>query len=354
MPFPFSLRLASLAFTLAAACAAGTAVAGPIATLNGQAPIVIAHRGASGYLPEHTLAGYELAVRMGVDYIEPDLSLSRDGQLVAVHDLTLQRTTNVQSMFAPRNGGYRVADFTLAELKTLQMKLVGTAQTSYPGFTPSAADALRIPTFQEVITLARRLSAETGREIGIYPEAKIAGDEIESKILQALIANGYTSGDKVFIQSFHAAAVQGLRDKQAALGFDFQLVMLGSVTALRNLGLNNIASFADGMGVSIGALNEAFISEAHALGMLVHGYTFGQANPDLALPQYQQYYEWGIDGVFSNYPDLALAARDAFIAEVPEPSSALLALLGLGGIAAIVRRRRNAGGMAPGVAPVAG
>lgn len=343
MSLHLSRRFAGLALALAAACAAGTAAAGPLTTLNGEAPIVIAHRGASGYLPEHTLAGYELAVRMGVDYIEPDLSLTRDGQLVAVHDLTLQRTTNVQSMFAPRNGGYRVADFTLAELKTLDMRLVGTAQTSYPGFTPSAADAFKIPTFQEVITLAQRLSAESGREIGIYPEAKVAGDEIEAKILQALIANGYTSDSKVFIQSFHAAAVQGLRDKQAELGLDFQLVMLGSVNALRNLGLDNIAAFADGMGVSIGALNEAFISEAHALGMLVHGYTFGQASPDLALPQYTQYYDWGIDGVFSNYPDLALAARDAFMAEVPEPSSALLALLGLGGMAAIVRRRRSAG-----------
>lgn len=347
MPFSFSLRFASLALGLAAVCAAGTAAAGPLTTLNGQAPIVIAHRGASGYLPEHTLASYELAVRMGVDYIEPDLSLTRDGHLVAVHDLTLQRTTNVQSVFAQRNGGYRVADFTLAELKTLEMRLVGTAQTSYPGFTPSSADALRIPTFQEVITLAQRLSAETGREIGIYPEAKIAGDEIESKILEALIANGYTSTSKVFIQSFHASAVRGLREKQAALGLDFQLVMLGSVNALRNLGLDNIAGFADGMGVSIGALNEAFIGEAHALGMLVHGYTFGQANPELALPQYTQFYDWGIDGVFSNYPDLALAAREALLAEVPEPSSALLALLGLGGMGVIVRRRRSADRQSP-------
>lgn len=342
MAFTLSQGCARIALALAAVCSVGTAAAGPVSTLNGQAPIVIAHRGASGYLPEHTLAGYELAVRMGVDYIEPDLSLTRDGHLVAVHDLTLQRTTNVQSLFAPRNNGYRVADFTLAELKTLEMKLVGTAKTSYPGFTPSSPDALRIPTFQEVITLAQRLSAQTGREIGIYPEAKVAGDEIESKILQALIANGYTSSNKVFIQSFHAAAVKGLRDKQSALGLDFQLVMLGSVSALRNLGLDNIADFADGVGVSISGLTEAFISDAHDLGLLVHGYTFSLANPAQALPQYQQFYEWGIDGVFSNYPDLALAAREAFMAEVPEPSSALLALLGLGGVAAVLRRRRAA------------
>ena len=340
MTSTFSQRCAGLAFALTTALSASVANAGPLTTLNGQAPLVIAHRGASGYLPEHTLAGYELAVRMGVDYIEPDLSLTRDGHLVAVHDLTLQRTTNVQSLFGARNGGWRVADFDLAELKTLDMKLVGTAQTSYPGFTPSAADALRIPTFQEVIDLAKRLSAETGREIGIYPEAKTGGDEIQNQILQALIVNGYTSDSKVFIQSFIASAVQGLGVKQAELGYDFQLVMLGSVTALNRLGLGNIATFADGLGVSIGALTESFIGDAHDLGLLVHGYTFGQADPALAAPQYQQFYEWGIDGVFSNYPDLALAARDAFLAEVPEPSSALLMLLGLGGVGAIVRRRR--------------
>ena len=102
-------------------------------------PQVIAHRGASGYLPEHTLGGYELAIKMGADFIEPDLQISKDGALVAIHDDTLQRTTNVTSLFAQRNGGYKVADFTLAEIKTLTVLPTGTGKTSYPGFTPSAA-----------------------------------------------------------------------------------------------------------------------------------------------------------------------------------------------------------------------
>jgi glycerophosphoryl diester phosphodiesterase len=333
-------RLASLAFAVATAVPASLAFAAPIDTLNGQAPLVIAHRGASGYLPEHTLGGYELAVKMGADFIEPDLQLTRDGQLVAMHDLTLTRTTDVASKFSMRNNGYRVADFTLAELKTLEMKLVGTATLGYPGFTPSSAEPFRIPTFQEVITLAQQLSLETGREIGIYPEAKTAGAEIEDKILAALIANGYDSSDKVFIQSFYAGVIQNLHDKQTALGLDFGLVVLGSANTLRTLGLDNISVYADGVGASIAGVTEAFITAAHDAGLMVHGYTFNRPDAATALPQYLDFYQWGIDGVFSNYPDLALAARDDFVNAVPEPSSALLALLGVAGIAAITRRRR--------------
>jgi glycerophosphoryl diester phosphodiesterase len=336
----FPRRLASLALAVATSVPASLAFAAPIDTLSGQAPLVIAHRGASGYLPEHTLGGYELAVKMGADFIEPDLQLTRDGQLVAVHDLTLTRTTDVASKFSMRNNGYRVADFTLAELKTLEMKLVGTATLGYPGFTPSSAEPFRIPTFQEVITLAQQLSLETGREIGIYPEAKTAGAEIEDKILAALIANGYDSSDKVFIQSFYAGVIQNLHDKQTALGLDFGLVVLGSATALRTLGLDNISVYADGVGASIAGVTEAFITAAHDAGLMVHGYTFNRPDAATALPQYLDFYQWGIDGVFSNYPDLALAARDDFVNAVPEPSSALLALLGVAGIAAITRRRR--------------
>ncbi len=342
MHLQLAQRLAPLALALAAALSAGTTAAGPLNTLNGEAPIVIGHRGASGYLPEHTLAAYELAARMGVDYIEPDLHMTRDGHLVAVHDATLNRTTNIADKFAQRNGAYRVADFTLAELKSLDMKLNGTAGTSYPGFTPSAPDALKIPTFQEVVDLAQRLSLEMGREIGIYPEAKAGGAAMEDQVLKTLIDAGYTNNSKLFIQSFSAVTIQNLHAKQTALGLDFQLVVLGSANALRTLGLQNIAAYADGVGASIAGVNELFIGDAHDQGLLVHGYTFNRPDETTALPEYLRFYEWGIDGVFSNYPDLALAARDQFMAEVPEPSSALLALLGLGGMIAIVRRRRPA------------
>ena len=137
-------------------------------------PQVIAHRGASGYLPEHTLGGYELAIRMGADFIEPDLQLTKDGALVAIHDDTLTRTTNVAALFAQRNGSYKVSDFTLAEIKTLTVIPTGTGKTSYPGFTPSAANPFTVPTFQEVVDFAKKQSSAVGREVGIYPEAKQA------------------------------------------------------------------------------------------------------------------------------------------------------------------------------------
>ena len=311
--------------------------------LDGAAPLVLAHRGASGYMPEHTLAGYELAVKLGADYIEPDLQMSKDGVLVAMHDDTLTRTTDAQTLF-PGRASYAVSEFTLAELKTMTVKPVGTAGTTYPGFTPTSPEPFRIPTFQQVIDLARSLSISSGREVGIYPEAKQADPVMENKILETLIANGYTGADKVFIQSFSIDTIKSINDKQALLGANFDLIVLSSSsTALVNYGLANLKSFADGLGVSItgAGMTESFVDLAHGAGLLVHGYTFSKNDPATALPEYTKFFDWGMDGVFSNYPDLALAARDDFVNAVPEPSSALLTLLGVAGVAAITRRRRG-------------
>ena len=322
-----------------------TANADALDTLNGQPPLVIGHRGSTGYMPEHTAAGYELAVKLGVDYIEPDLQLTSDGVLVAMHDTTLNRTTNVASLFTARNGAYRVSDFTLAEIKTLTVKPTGTASTTYPGFTPSSADPFRVMTFQEVITLARQLSVSYGREVGIYPEAKQADPVMENLILSTLIDNGYKGTDKVFIQSFSADTIKSIHDKQAALGADFQLIVLGtSVSQLLGLGLDNLASFADGVGPSISGLTEGFIDAAHAAGLAVHGYTFTKASASTAIPEYLQFFNWGIDGVFTNYADLALQAREQFlVAAVPEPQTWALTGLGLVGIVVLRRRRGHAG-----------
>jgi glycerophosphoryl diester phosphodiesterase len=269
----------SLRLILPAVLAATTAasIAAP-KQLDGAAPLVLAHRGASGYLPEHTLAGYELAVKLGADYIEPDLQLSKDGVLVAMHDDTLTRTTDAQTLF-PGRASYAVSEFTLAELKTMTVKPVGTASTTYPGFTPTSPDPFRIPTFQEVINLARSLSLSAGREVGIYPEAKQADPVMENKILETLIANGYTGADKVFIQSFSIDTIKSINDKQTLLGADFDLIVLSSSsTALVNYGLGSLKSFADGVGVSItgAGMTESFVDLAHAAGLLVHGYTFSK------------------------------------------------------------------------------
>jgi len=331
----------SLRLILPAVLAATTAasIAAP-KQLDGAAPLVLAHRGASGYLPEHTLAGYELAVKLGADYIEPDLQLSKDGVLVAMHDDTLTRTTDAQTLF-PGRASYAVSEFTLAELKTMTVKPVGTASTTYPGFTPTSPDPFRIPTFQEVINLARSLSLGAGREVGIYPEAKQADPVMENKILETLIANGYTGADKVFIQSFSIDTIKSINDKQTLLGADFDLIVLSSSsTALVNYGLGSLKSFADGVGVSItgAGMTESFVDLAHAAGLLVHGYTFSKTG-SAADVEYQKFFGWGVDGVFSNYSDLAVASRATFLAAIPEPESWVLMALGLGVLGAAARRR---------------
>ena len=297
---------------------------GPLA--QAADPLVIAHRGASGYLPEHTLAGYELAVKLGADFIEPDLQLTRDGVLIAMHDDTLQRTTNITELFAARNGDYKVADFSLAEIATLTVKPTGTGATTYPGFTPTQPE-LRVPTFQQVIDLAKR----QGRSVGIYPEAKQADPVMEDQILATLQHNGYTNApESVFLQSFSDVTLRSLDAKQRALGLEIPMIALGSAVVRSDgsarlrvrggaeLALEDVASFADGVGVAIGnassPVTRAFIAQAHEAGLQVHGWTFAQREPSLAADEYRTYLEMGMDGMFSNYADLAVKARNAFVA----------------------------------------
>ncbi len=308
------------------ACGGGDDLADP------KEPFVIAHRGASGYLPEHTLGGYELAIRMGADFIEPDLQLSKDGQLVAIHDDTLERTTNVASLFAKRNDAYKVADFTLAEIKSLTVLPTGTGKTSYPGFTPSAADPWRVPTFQDVVSFARTQSDAVGRKVGIYPEAKQADPVMEDAILKTLASNGYDARSKVFIQSFSDATLRSLRNKEIAQNNKMPLVLLGAAvtgtdgiarmgvfsgTTQAVLTLQDVAGFAEGIGVVINYpgydVTKNFIDQAHAAGLKVHGWTFAQADPTLAAAEYKKFLDMGMDGMFSNYADLAVSARDAFL-----------------------------------------
>jgi glycerophosphoryl diester phosphodiesterase len=162
---------------------------------------------------------------------------------------------------------------------------------------------------------------------------------MEDLILSTLIANGYKGTDKVFIQSFSADTIKSIDTKQTALGADFKLIVLnGSIAALNALGLENINDYADGLGVSITGTNRltpSFIAAAHGAGLMVHGYTFGTSTAS-----YLDFYEAGIDGVFSNYVDIALATRAQYLAAaVPEPSSYGLMALGLAAVGIAVRRR---------------
>jgi len=358
-----SMRSAFLSTATAAALALpGMAWAATYASLDGSAPVVIAHRGASGYLPGHSLASYELAAEMGADYIETDLHLTSDGVLVAMHDEDMARTTNVEELYGARNGGYLVSDFTLAEIKTLTVEPTGTASTSYPGFTPSSGTPFSVPTLQDIIDLTTAESAAKGRQIGIYAELKENDEAAEDALLTSLIANDLTRGDAVVVQSFHAASLARFAAKQAAADVDVEIALLG-IPAYADFGagaqwlvgladytaltFEQAALFADILSLRIDDplpdnpltqdLTEAMIAAAHLAGLPVHGWTFSEDDPLLAATEYDYYTAGGIDGIITDYPDLALTAVYP-AAEVPLPAT-LPALFGGLALLAGLRRR---------------
>jgi glycerophosphoryl diester phosphodiesterase len=391
--------LASVALAIFPATEAAAISLSRTPTLNGELPIVIGHRGASGYRPEHTLAAYELAIAMGADYIEPDLVPTKDGVLVARHenaiaivdpttDAIIEATTNVAELpqFADRKTtkvidgvsitGWFTEDFTLAELKTLK------ARERIPQIRPQNVafnDQFEIPTLQEVIDLAKRKSEETGRTIGIYPETKhptyfdSIGLSLEEPLVRTLNENGYIGADApVFVQSFEVSNLQfldTLTDVPLVQLFGgasqrpFDFIVSGDTRTYGDLatptGLGAIANYASGIGPSkrliipVDENNQllsptSLVSDAHAAGLLVHPYTFRDENVFLARdyngnPQleYEQFFNLGIDGLFSDNPDTAFAVRNRVAGNpnraVPEPS--LLMALGLIPLAGLLRRR---------------
>jgi glycerophosphoryl diester phosphodiesterase len=316
-------------------------------------PLVIAHRGASGYRPEHTLAAYALGARMGADYIEPDLVSTKDGVLVARHENEISGTTDVADhpeFFSRRTTkvidgasitGWFTEDFTLAELKTLRAREriphLRQRNTIYNG-------RYEVPTLQEVIDLARRLSRELDRTIGIYPETKhpsyfrSIGLNLEDPLVRTLRRNDLDGRRaKVFVQSFEVGNLKEL-DRR----IDAPLVQLFSARAGRPFdgdqtygematpdGLREIARYADGVGPSKDYIlpgPTSFVRDAHRAGLLVHPYTFRNENeflpPDLdssanpaeygnAFAEYDRIYAAGVDGLFSDNPDTAVEARDS-------------------------------------------
>src|SRR4051794_8147061 len=238
--------------------------------------VIIGHRGAAGYRPEHTLASYELAARMGADFIEPDLVSTSDGVLVARHESQISRTTDVADHpeFADRRAtktidgvehiGWFTEDFTLAELKTLRAKerIPGVRQenTIYDGW-------FEIPTFDEILALRERLSAELGRVIGIYPETKhpsyfaSIGCPLEPPLVTALDRAGLNRrGAPVFVQSFETTNLRQLSGELNVPlvqlldteGGPADLAAVGDPRTYADLvtpaGLEDIASYADGIG----------------------------------------------------------------------------------------------------------
>ena len=372
--------LAAGAFAGPASAASGDSASSP----EGEgAPLVVGHRGASGYRPEHTLASYTLAARMGADYIEPDLVLTKDGVLVSRHENEISGTTDVAAHpeFAGRRTtktidgtaltGWFTEDFTLAELKTLRAKEripdLRQRNTLYDG-------RYEVPTFQEIVERVEELSDELGRPIGMIPELKHStyfrsiGLPLERPLIRALRRNGLDSEDSgVIVQSFEISNLERLDQR-----IDNPLVQLldsptrqpadvvdrGGTTTYADLatpaGLEDVAEYADIVGPAktyivprdAGGASQAptsFVDDAHDKGLKVVPYTFRNENTFLpaelrrgtpanpadpadpanrpydaaygnAIAEYLQFFELGVDGLFSDNPDTAVEAREEFLA----------------------------------------
>ncbi|WP_394791534.1 glycerophosphodiester phosphodiesterase [Rhodoferax sp.] len=385
--------------TLCAALALGLSACGSMAptqrmtslpTLNGQLPLVIAHRGASGYLPEETLEAYTRAIELGADVIEMDIIVTKDRQLIARHDPNLAINTDVAKHpeFAARKKtiqidgetqtGWFSDDFTLAEIKTLGA--ISTDAERPQQFNGQ----FKVITFQEVIDLAKQQSAKTGRTIAIYPETKnpsyfaALGMPMEDQFVETIVKAGWNSKSApIFVQSFEPGSLKYMKSK----GLQTKVVQLidgdnidlatGKVTFKlpsdrpydwtlvgdkRNFdamvtpaGLAEIKTYADGIGpwkryiISIqgtigadgkpvdvngdGKINDAdahvmaptsLVADAHKAGLSVHPFTFRNESRRLAIDyqkdgtnEYTAIYKTGVDGVFTDFTDTALAARKA-------------------------------------------
>jgi glycerophosphoryl diester phosphodiesterase len=341
----------------------------------GLRPFVIAHRGASGYAPEHTLPGYFIAIHQGADYVEPDLVITRDGALIARHENEIGGTTDVAAHpeFAARRTtkdidgtpvtGWFTEDFTLAELKTLR------ARERLPGLRPLNArydGAFEIPTFEEILALiaaADRQRAESARtaglpppaRIGVYPETKHPshfarlGLQFDARMLEALERHGYSRrSDPVCLQSFEVGNLEALRGKTdltlvqliESTGQPFDFTLAGDARTYADLtsddGLRQIAGYADAIGphkwmvvrFADGRPEDTGLARrARAAGLAAHVWTLraeneflppslrSSADPaargDLAS-EIQALLDAGITGFFSDQPDLAVQARDAW------------------------------------------
>jgi glycerophosphoryl diester phosphodiesterase len=354
-----------------AATAVSTATAAPRSSGDHSAtvPLVLGHRGAAGYRPEHTAGGYDLAVAMGADYIEPDLVPTKDGVLVDRHEPEISQTTDVASHpeFADRKTtkvidgvtttGWFTTDFTLAELKTLhaieRLPAIRQHNTLYDGLW-------QVPTLQDDINQARELSLKYHRHVNLVPEIKHStyfrsiGLPMEQRVLDVLRRNGLDHrGSGVIIQSFEVGNLQWLHQHTtvplmqltSATGAPADFVASGDPRTYADLvtpqGLRGVAQYATYLGpdknqiIPRDASNHltaptALVADAHNAGLLVTPYTFRNENSFLpadfqrgtnpadygnAIAEYVRFFEVGVDGMFSDNTDTAVLARQLWIDE---------------------------------------
>jgi glycerophosphoryl diester phosphodiesterase len=384
-----AVKAGVLGLTMAAALAAcGGSDGENYPTLTGDRPLVIGHRGASGYLPDHTLESYKKAIELGADFIEPDLVATKDGVLISRHEPNIMGTTDVSTRaeFAGRKTkkvvdgveeeGWFASDFTLAEIKTLRaIQPMADRDQSHNG-------KYQIPTLDEVLDLAKSEGTKVGRTVGVYPETKHPtyhvnlGLKLEDRLLATLAKYGYTTkASPVIVQSFEVSNLKYLRTKTqirlvqlvdannvkadgsmdltAPYDKPYDFAVAGDKRTFASLltpeGLKEVKTYADGIGPwkpylipskQVDANNDGkpddlnadgkiddrdrvmmaptnVVKDAHAAGLMVHPYTFRSEAKRLASDfkgdpkaEYKLFYNLGVDGVFSDFPDNAKAARD--------------------------------------------
>jgi len=294
-----------------------------------QKKIVIAHRGACGYLPEHTLPAKAMAHAMNPDYIEQDIALSKDNVPMVIHDIYLETVSNVATLFPNKNrtdNHYYVIDFTLSELKKLNLSERFDAKTNNAVFKqrfPVHIGDFKIQTLQEELIFIKGLNKSTGKNIGIYPEIKQPafhlkeGKDISKIVLKTLSDFGYkTKKDNCILQCFDAKELERIRTKLQCKLFLIQL----TEHIKENEKLAYFASYADGIGPWYKQLindeGEAnIVKKAHALGLKVHAYTF-RADDLGAFKNFNALLDFGfntlnLDGLFTDFPDKAVKFLNA-------------------------------------------
>ena len=329
-------------------------------TANADDKVVIAHRGASGYLPEHTLPAKAMAFAQGADYLEQDLVMTKDDQLVVLHDHYLDRVTDVADRFpdrARKDGRYYAIDFTLAEIKSLKFSEGFTVENgkkvqTFPGLFPMGKSDFRVHTFEEEIEFIQGLNRSTGKNIGLYPEIKAPwfhhqeGKDIATRVLEVLKKYGYTKKtDKIYLQCFDVNELKRIRNElEPKMGVDLKLVQLIAYTKwneteeqqpdgkwvnysydwmLEPGAMEKIAQYADGIGpdyhmlIADSSTNghiiiNGMVKEAHEHQLEVHPFTVRADQ----LPPYAKdvnelydalYRQADVDGLFTDFPDKAVS-----------------------------------------------
>lgn len=304
---------------------------------NGNSPVVIAHRGACGYLPEHTLEGVAMAHAMRVDFIEQDVVLTQDDVPVVLHDIHLDTVTDVAKKFPDRardDNRYYAIDFTLAEIKQLSAHEridLETGQAVFENRFDYSKTMFKVPTLVEEIELIQGLNRSTGRDIGIYPEIKSPawhrqqGKDLSQVVLKTLKQYGYASKkDNVFLQCFDADENRRIREE---LNCDLKMVQLIGDNSWNESdtdydamqteeGIKEVAQYVDAIGPWMPLVrqedgkNTNLVQLAHASGLLVHVYTLRKDS----LPKFAESFEQAlsmlrecqVDGLFTDFADLAV------------------------------------------------